>query len=74
MSLYAFKIEEKTMTVEQISIVDLTLDGQPCCLAVDYNNHLWVAQSYKEQPLVVFEMSKEGGSYKVCVNNVRSKL
>ena len=64
LSLYAFRIKEKTMTVEQISIVDLTLDGPPCCLAVDCNNQLWVVQSYKEQPLLVFEMSEEAGSYK----------
>ncbi|CAB4002091.1 tRNA (guanine-N(7)-)-methyltransferase non-catalytic subunit WDR4 isoform X1 [Paramuricea clavata] len=73
LSLYAFKINEKT-TVEQISIVDLTLDGPPCCLAVDYSNRLWVVQSYKEQPLVVFEMSAEGGIYEFKRQSMSSLL
>ena len=72
MSLYAFKINEEK-TVEQISVVDLTLESPPCCLAVDYNNHLWVVQSCKEQPLVVFEVIVEGGSCKVCLKT-SSKL
>jgi hypothetical protein len=71
--LYAFKINEKTMAVEQIVVVDSTLDGPPCCLAVDYNNCLWVIQEFKEQPLLVLEVSEEGGSYTVCLSNVLGK-
>ena len=57
--------------MEQISNDGLTLDGPPCCLAVDYNNRLFVVQSHKEKPLVVFEMSLEGKYYKVCFENIK---
>ena len=53
--------------MEQILSADLTLDGPPCCFAVDHKNRLWVVQSFEKQPFVVFEMFLNSGSYEVCV-------
>ncbi|XP_046859973.1 tRNA (guanine-N(7)-)-methyltransferase non-catalytic subunit WDR4-like [Xenia sp. Carnegie-2017] len=62
--LHAFKVDDSSTIEHLLSSKDLVLDGEICGMDVDKDNHLWVIQSSKNQPVVIFEICEENGTYK----------